>query len=336
MRCAPRLQGPVYGPAREHIPAALRRRCDDGDTVEVLGLRFEVIDVPGHTAGHIAYFARAARRRPDPVLRRHAVLRRLRPPVRGHAGADASPRCRAWPRCPATRGSAARTSTRCPTCASPRAVEPDNADAARATPRAARRCAPAAGRRCRRRIARRARRSTRSCAATSPAVVRSRARARRRQRDGSRWRLRRAAPNGRTTSDEPCSDAPAALAACARLSLRRAGRLRRPPPADGDPTAAGGRRRWRAGGAACRARAPAGRRPQRRPSRAEPTAGRRRRPAGRPAAPRASGSTSTTAPRSSTCGSACARGFAMPDLDSDAGARAASSGTPAGPTTCSA
>ena len=51
----PRLQGPVYGPAREKIPQpciALK----DGDHVELLGCRFEVIDVPGHTAGHIAYF----------------------------------------------------------------------------------------------------------------------------------------------------------------------------------------------------------------------------------------------------------------------------------------
>ena len=49
-----RLQGPVYGPAREAIPqpfVPLR----DGDRIEVLGQRFEVIDVPGHTAGHIAY-----------------------------------------------------------------------------------------------------------------------------------------------------------------------------------------------------------------------------------------------------------------------------------------
>jgi hydroxyacylglutathione hydrolase len=28
----------------------------EGDTVDVLGLRFEVLDVPGHTAGHIAYY----------------------------------------------------------------------------------------------------------------------------------------------------------------------------------------------------------------------------------------------------------------------------------------
>ncbi len=51
----PRLQGLVYGPARETMP----QPCvplEDGDTVQVMGLQFEVIDVPGHTAGHIAYF----------------------------------------------------------------------------------------------------------------------------------------------------------------------------------------------------------------------------------------------------------------------------------------
>lgn len=51
----PRLLGPVYGPRRESIPAPYVP-LDDGDVVEVLGLRFEVIDVPGHTSGHIAYF----------------------------------------------------------------------------------------------------------------------------------------------------------------------------------------------------------------------------------------------------------------------------------------
>ncbi len=50
-----RLQGPVYGPRRESIPTPFVA-LDDGDSVEVLGERFEVIDVPGHTAGHIAYF----------------------------------------------------------------------------------------------------------------------------------------------------------------------------------------------------------------------------------------------------------------------------------------
>jgi hydroxyacylglutathione hydrolase len=28
---------------------------NEGDTIEVLGLQFRVLDVPGHTAGHIAY-----------------------------------------------------------------------------------------------------------------------------------------------------------------------------------------------------------------------------------------------------------------------------------------
>ena len=51
----------VYGPARERIPEPLVRLAH-GDVVEgadVLGLRFTVIDVPGHTAGHIAYYCEA-------------------------------------------------------------------------------------------------------------------------------------------------------------------------------------------------------------------------------------------------------------------------------------
>jgi len=50
----PRLQGPVYGPARERIPTPFVPLAE-GDRIEVLGLRFDVIEVPGHTAGHIAY-----------------------------------------------------------------------------------------------------------------------------------------------------------------------------------------------------------------------------------------------------------------------------------------
>ncbi|MCA0241267.1 MAG: hydroxyacylglutathione hydrolase [Proteobacteria bacterium] len=50
----PRLQGVVYGPAREDIPKPFTP-LREGDVVGVLGLRFQVIDVPGHTAGHIAY-----------------------------------------------------------------------------------------------------------------------------------------------------------------------------------------------------------------------------------------------------------------------------------------
>lgn len=45
----------IYGPLAEKIPEPAQR-LRQGDTVDVLGCRFEVIEVPGHTAGHIAYF----------------------------------------------------------------------------------------------------------------------------------------------------------------------------------------------------------------------------------------------------------------------------------------
>ena len=45
----------VYGPARELIPQPVVA-LGAHDVVETLGLRFEVIDVPGHTADHIAYY----------------------------------------------------------------------------------------------------------------------------------------------------------------------------------------------------------------------------------------------------------------------------------------
>ena len=51
----PHLQGPVWGPAHENIPKPYTP-LNDGDVLTVLGRRFQVIDVPGHTAGHIAYF----------------------------------------------------------------------------------------------------------------------------------------------------------------------------------------------------------------------------------------------------------------------------------------
>ncbi|MGE8610908.1 MAG: hydroxyacylglutathione hydrolase [Achromobacter veterisilvae] len=57
-----RIEGiTVYGPARERLP-----RCDvpltQGDRVTIpeLDLDLSVLDVPGHTAGHIAYTGRAA------------------------------------------------------------------------------------------------------------------------------------------------------------------------------------------------------------------------------------------------------------------------------------
>ena len=46
----------VIGPAFETMPEPLER-VSGGESVQALGLRFEVIDVPGHTAGHIAFFA---------------------------------------------------------------------------------------------------------------------------------------------------------------------------------------------------------------------------------------------------------------------------------------
>lgn len=49
----------VYGPARESIPEPLTRLVE-GDVVHSLGLDFRVLDVPGHTAGHIAFVAEPA------------------------------------------------------------------------------------------------------------------------------------------------------------------------------------------------------------------------------------------------------------------------------------
>ena len=46
----------VFGPADEDIEG-IDRRLRGGDRCDVLGVRFQVLDVPGHTAGHIAYFA---------------------------------------------------------------------------------------------------------------------------------------------------------------------------------------------------------------------------------------------------------------------------------------
>lgn len=45
----------VHGPAGEDMPEPLQR-YSEGDALELLGLRFEVLDVPGHTAGHIAWY----------------------------------------------------------------------------------------------------------------------------------------------------------------------------------------------------------------------------------------------------------------------------------------
>ncbi|WXL27580.1 hydroxyacylglutathione hydrolase [Ectopseudomonas mendocina] len=44
----------VAGPAKEKIPGR-DLALDDGDSIEVLGVRFNILAVPGHTLGHIAY-----------------------------------------------------------------------------------------------------------------------------------------------------------------------------------------------------------------------------------------------------------------------------------------
>ncbi len=50
----------VYGPRGETIPAC-HVALGSGDRIDVLGVAFDIIDVPGHTLGHIAYHAPALR-----------------------------------------------------------------------------------------------------------------------------------------------------------------------------------------------------------------------------------------------------------------------------------
>lgn len=52
-----RFPVPVFGPRQESIPG-MTRALDEGDRISVPGLELEleVLDVPGHTAGHIAYY----------------------------------------------------------------------------------------------------------------------------------------------------------------------------------------------------------------------------------------------------------------------------------------
>jgi hydroxyacylglutathione hydrolase len=45
----------VFGPLTETMPEPIRR-LQGGDKMQAMGLTFDVIDVPGHTSGHIAYF----------------------------------------------------------------------------------------------------------------------------------------------------------------------------------------------------------------------------------------------------------------------------------------
>lgn len=47
---------PVYGPGDERLPAVVQV-VKEGDTLHLLGHRFQVMAVPGHTSSHLAYYA---------------------------------------------------------------------------------------------------------------------------------------------------------------------------------------------------------------------------------------------------------------------------------------
>jgi hydroxyacylglutathione hydrolase len=51
-----RLQGQVWGPADEALPPPWEHVVE-GQVLPLLGVRFEVMRVPGHTLGHLAYLA---------------------------------------------------------------------------------------------------------------------------------------------------------------------------------------------------------------------------------------------------------------------------------------
>lgn len=57
----------VIGPATEAIDG-LDERVRGGDRRELLGLRLRVLDVPGHTAGHVAYLLEAGEADAAPLL----------------------------------------------------------------------------------------------------------------------------------------------------------------------------------------------------------------------------------------------------------------------------
>lgn len=64
-----RLRGPVFAPAREWL-ADPAERVREGDRVRVdaLGLAFDVLDIPAHTAGHVAFVGDAAGGAGEPIV----------------------------------------------------------------------------------------------------------------------------------------------------------------------------------------------------------------------------------------------------------------------------
>ena len=63
----PHLDGPIFGPRRENIPNPYTA-VDAGTSVELLGQRFDIIDIPGHTSGHIAFYCAAPSDDSAPIL----------------------------------------------------------------------------------------------------------------------------------------------------------------------------------------------------------------------------------------------------------------------------
>lgn len=51
-------QVPVYGPKSSKIPQ-VTNVLEQGDRIEVLGVHFDILEIPGHTLDHIAYYAAA-------------------------------------------------------------------------------------------------------------------------------------------------------------------------------------------------------------------------------------------------------------------------------------
>ncbi|MES2626985.1 MAG: hydroxyacylglutathione hydrolase [Pseudomonadota bacterium] len=62
-----RYNVPVYGPASARIPQ-VTHSLKESDQIDVIGINFKVLEVPGHTLEHIAYYAPAAANLNPPVL----------------------------------------------------------------------------------------------------------------------------------------------------------------------------------------------------------------------------------------------------------------------------
>ena len=58
---------PVYGPDSPNIPA-VTHTVKEGAQVEIFGESFEVLEIPGHTLDHIAYFTSETNRQAAPIL----------------------------------------------------------------------------------------------------------------------------------------------------------------------------------------------------------------------------------------------------------------------------